>query len=59
MGLARGFGGKCLPKDSIALRTLARELDVDYNILDAIQNDNERLRKILTGKKSDVITEDD
>ena len=59
MGLARGFGGKCLPKDSIALRTLARDLDVEYNILDAIQSDNERLRKILTGKKSDVITEDD
>ena len=27
--------------------------------LDAIQNDNERLRRIATGKTSDVVTEDD
>ena len=59
MGLMRGFGGKCLPKDTLALRELARELNVDYDILDAMQSDNAALRNIPTGKPSDVITEDD
>jgi UDP-glucose 6-dehydrogenase len=59
MGLMRGFGGKCLPKDTLALRELAKELGVSYAILDAMQNDNQRLREISTGKQSDVVTEDD
>ena len=59
MGLNRGFGGKCLPKDTLALRELARGLGVDYDLLDALQNDNAALRNVLTGKSSDVITEDD
>lgn len=58
-GLYRGFGGKCLPKDSQALGVLAEDLGCKYEILDAIQSDNEKLRKILTGKPSDVITNDD
>ncbi len=58
-GLNRGFGGKCLPKDTMALGVLARELGVHYEILDAIQADNKRLRSILTGKESDVKTNDD
>lgn len=58
-GLYRGFGGKCLPKDSQALGVLAENLGCKYDILDAIQSDNEKLRKILTGKPSDVITNDD
>ena len=59
MGLSRGFGGKCLPKDTLALRELARRLKVNYSLLDAMQNDNSALRNILTGKSSDVETEDD
>jgi UDP-glucose 6-dehydrogenase len=59
MGLMRGFGGKCLPKDTLALRELARNNGVDYQLLDAIQSDNAVLRKISTGKNSDVVTEDD
>jgi len=59
MGLMRGFGGKCLPKDTLALKELARSLDVKYSLLDAIQGDNQRLRDIATGKPSDVVTEDD
>ena len=59
MGLMRGFGGKCLPKDTIALKELAQSLDVKYSLLDAIQTDNQRLRNIATGKPSDVVTEDD
>jgi len=58
-GLSRGFGGKCLPKDSNALRVLAQELGVNYDIFDALQSDNARLRSVLTGKKSDVDTLDD
>jgi len=59
MGLMRGFGGKCLPKDTLALQKLARDLDVEYSLLQSIQDDNEILRKIATGKSSDVETEDD
>lgn len=58
-GLNRGFGGKCLPKDSLALGVLAERLGVKYEILDAILNDNAELRGLLTGKESDVITNDD
>ena len=58
-GLNRGFGGKCLPKDSVALAVLADELGVKYDWMAAIQLDNARLRGILTGKPSDVETADD
>jgi len=58
-GLNRGFGGKCLPKDSMALTVLADQLGVKYNLLDALQSDNIALRGIVTGKSSDVETMDD
>jgi hypothetical protein len=41
------------------LRELARSSGVDYQLLDAIQSDNSVLRKIPTGKPSDVVTGDD
>ena len=58
-GLNRGFGGKCLPKDTLALGVLAEGLGVKYDLMDAIQTDNSRLRNIITGKESDVVTLDD
>ncbi len=58
-GLRRGFGGKCLPKDSAALGVLAAELGVKYAFMDAMQTDNEALREMLTGKPSDVVSNDD
>lgn len=58
-GLNRGFGGKCLPKDCAALSSLAEELGVKYDLMDALQQDNARLRNLLTGKDSDVDTMDD
>ena len=58
-GLNRGFGGKCLPKDTLALGVLAESLGVKYDLMDAIQTDNSRLRNIITGKESDVVTLDD
>lgn len=58
-GMNRGFGGKCLPKDSQALAALAEKLGVKYSFMDAIQRDNAVLRNVLTGKHSDVETLDD
>lgn len=58
-GLHRGFGGKCLPKDSSALGVLAEQLGVKYAFMDAMQEDNAVLRTTLTGKPSDVVTNDD
>ena len=58
-GLNRGFGGKCLPKDSMALKGLADELGVKYDLMEALQSDNAQLRGVLTGKPSDVETQDD
>jgi len=43
----------------MALGVLAKSLGIGYNLLDAIQEDNARLRGILTGKPSDVETNDD
>jgi len=43
-GERRGFGGNCLPKDTMALRELADSLGIKYDLLDAIQSDNVRLR---------------
>ena len=48
-----------LTKDSQALAVLAESLSYKYELLEAIQNDNENLRGILTGKPSDVVTNDD
>ena len=58
-GLNRGFGGKCLPKDTMALAVLAESLGVKYDFIDAIQSDNDKLSGVLTGKESDVSTNDD
>jgi hypothetical protein len=43
----------------LALGVLAEQLGVKYEWMDAMQNDNNRLRTILTGKPSDVVTNDD
>ena len=36
-GLYRGFGGKCLPKDTMALGVLAESRGVKYRFMDSIQ----------------------
>lgn len=41
----RGFGGHCLPKDTSAWNNLVKSLDLDYTMIQAVINDNEKLAK--------------
>ena len=43
---ARGFGGKCFPKDLLALRAKAREKGVDTTFLDSVWKKNLAIRKV-------------
>jgi len=40
----RGFGGVCLPKDTLALVAELDRLGIGYEILEAVLKDNARLR---------------
>ena len=40
-----GFGGSCLPKDTIAIRAKFEELGLKAGLLDSILSDNEKLSK--------------
>jgi len=42
----KGFGGKCFPKDLLALRALAKKKGVDTKILDAVWAKNLKIRKV-------------
>ena len=42
----RGFGGKCFPKDLLALRAKAREKGVDTSFLDTVWAKNLKIRKV-------------
>jgi len=39
----RGFGGKCIPKDTKAITALAESLGIDFSFLKSILEINERL----------------
>lgn len=41
----KGFGGKCFPKDLLALRAMAKNKGVDTKILDAVWSKNLKIRK--------------
>jgi UDPglucose 6-dehydrogenase len=41
----KGFGGDCLPKDTLALVTELERLGLDYELLRAVLNDNSRIRE--------------
>jgi UDPglucose 6-dehydrogenase len=41
----RGFGGKCFPKDVVALRGAFIEAGVDHSLLDSIWDYNKRIRQ--------------
>ena len=40
-----GFGGSCLPKDTIAIRARFEELEIEAGLFDSILSDNEKLSK--------------
>ena len=40
-----GFGGSCLPKDTIAIRAKFEELGLEAGLLDSILSDNEKLSR--------------
>lgn len=42
----RGFGGKCFPKDLTALKALAKSIDIDTTLLDAVWEKNLKVRKL-------------
>ncbi len=42
----KGFGGKCFPKDLLALRGMSKKLGVDTTILDAVWKKNLSVRKV-------------
>lgn len=41
----RGFGGKCLPKDTLAIQAFAKKIGVNYDFLNGLLSDNDRLNK--------------
>jgi UDPglucose 6-dehydrogenase len=45
-----GYGGSCFPKDVKALRRTAQENRVELDILDAVENANDRQKKVLFEK---------
>lgn len=42
----RGFGGKCFPKDLLALRAMAKKRKIDVSILDTVWKKNLSLRTV-------------
>lgn len=42
----RGFGGKCFPKDTVALLGLAKSLGVDMAVLEQVWKKNLKIRKV-------------
>lgn len=47
----RGFGGKCFPKDTVALLGLAKELGVELSVIEAAWKKNLKIRKVRDWEK--------
>jgi len=47
---SRGFGGKCFPKDTVALLGLAQELGVELSVIEAAWEKNLKIRKVRDWK---------
>lgn len=43
---AKGFGGKCFPKDIVALIGRARDLKIEPKLLETVWNINKKIRKV-------------
>lgn len=46
----RGYGGMCLPKDTKALTHLIKSLELNFELIDAIENDNKKFPKTVFNK---------
>ena len=49
----RGFGGKCFPKDTVALLGFAKKIKVDTSLLSAMWTKNLKIRKIRDWEEID------
>lgn len=45
-----GYGGSCFPKDTVALKEIARQLEYDFKLVDATVEVNQRQKDIAVGK---------
>ncbi len=45
-----GYGGSCFPKDTVALREIARQLDYDFKLVNATVEVNKTQKEIAVGK---------
>ena len=45
-----GYGGSCFPKDTVALREVARQLGYDFKLVDATVKVNQRQKEIAVDK---------
>ena len=52
-----GDGGGCHPRDNIALRFMAQELDLGYDLFDAVMNAREKQARNLAAKLVDIANE--
>ena len=43
----RGYGGMCLPKDTIAIASLMKNLDIDLKLIQSIHDDNLKFKKTV------------
>lgn len=43
----RGYGGMCLPKDTQAIAALLEQLDLNFELIKSIHNDNSKLKKTV------------
>lgn len=43
----RGYSGPCLPKDTKALSMFIKQMNLNYDLIDAIHNDNEKFNKTV------------
>jgi len=43
----RGYGGMCLPKDTIAIASLMKNLNIDLSLIQSIHDDNEKFKKTV------------
>ena len=43
----RGYGGMCLPKDTQAIVALLKKLELDFDLIKSIDNDNNKFKKTV------------